>query len=253
MKEKNLHGIDVGILSSEISETIAEFWGFFTSFSLDLTSKGAELINILRSLFFFDSEKLYVEGFLRSFREESNKELGCLEYITAENEIEETLVVDHAFWGLMLGETLLGGIRERGYNTLGVSAEKIITQSLKVGVEAFDRPFHGISLDSDHLRLCSDVAANRRSNVLVKSSDDASRAKVAGKDCIFCNLGLASLHHRLGTAAVHSLVKQLGGRSVHTRSYWQVIEASLIHLLLEVTNDLLKLFAGEKINIGGGA
>ena len=60
----------------------------------------------------------------------------------------------------MLGQTFLGGIRERGYNTLGVSAEKIITQSLKVGVEAFDRPLHGISLDSNHLGLGSDVVAN---------------------------------------------------------------------------------------------
>jgi hypothetical protein len=64
----DLHFVDAGVLLSEGFETITELVGFDAGFSLDLTSEGTELINVLGSLLRFDRKHLNIKCFLGRLR-----------------------------------------------------------------------------------------------------------------------------------------------------------------------------------------
>ena len=78
---------DLVILLRESAHVVAELGGLASLLDLNLTCKCSELIDISRSNFFFNSEKLKVELILVLFAQESDKELAGLKYLRAKNSI----------------------------------------------------------------------------------------------------------------------------------------------------------------------
>ena len=93
-----------------------------------------------------------------------------------------------------MGQLLLGERGQWRNNSLWELPQEIVSQRLKVRVQASDLPLERICLYGDHLGLSAHVTTHLRGDKLVNASDDTDCAVLAGENSLFGNFGLLASH-----------------------------------------------------------
>lgn len=97
--------------------------------------------------------------------------------------------MEDSFGCLVLLKLFFGWVRKGWDQSLRVSAQKIFSQRVEVGVKTPDRPLQRVGLYCDHLGLAPpQVTCYLFSYVLVEGTNNACDSWGSGKNCIFRNL-----------------------------------------------------------------
>lgn len=105
--KENLQIVDSLVLLTECAKLVAELGCPFTLVNFNFASQSLELVDILWTAFFLNSEELHVECLLVSLLKESYQELACSEYLRLENAVEKALIVGHPLSSLVWSQLFL--------------------------------------------------------------------------------------------------------------------------------------------------
>lgn len=151
----------------------------------------------------------------------------------------------------MLGQLFFSWVRKGRYLSLGVGAQKKVSQRVEVRVKTSHRPLQRIGLNGDHLGLVADIAGYLGSDKLVERADDACGSWGSREDCIFRDLGYFSSNHRGAASSIHGFVKH-SFSACFLRETGGIVDLAAVSVIFELCYDLRQLLAGKEVDIGRG-
>jgi len=123
----NLQRIDSFIRFAKRPELITKLRSSYSLLDFDFTSQSFEIVNILRTFIFLDSQKLHIEYFLVCLLQECNQKFTSSQYLWFQYGVKESLVSNWTFSSLIIRQFLLCRFWKWWNDCLGVRSEQVVS------------------------------------------------------------------------------------------------------------------------------